>query len=98
MLVVFFDWKGVVHHEFVPQGQMVNQQLYWEVLERFRDAVNRKRPEFWENQTWMLHHDNAPTHIAPHPQLRGKTSDICCAPSTLFSGRNPSRLFAVSQT
>jgi hypothetical protein len=24
MLVVFFDWKGTVHHEFVPCGQMVD--------------------------------------------------------------------------
>jgi len=24
MLVVFFDWKGIVHHEFVRSGQMVN--------------------------------------------------------------------------
>ena len=24
MLVVFFDWKGIVHHEFVPHGKMVN--------------------------------------------------------------------------
>jgi len=23
-LVVFFDRKGIVHHEFVPRGQMVN--------------------------------------------------------------------------
>jgi len=27
MLVVFFDWKGIVHHEFVPRGQMVNTVL-----------------------------------------------------------------------
>jgi hypothetical protein len=27
MLVVFFDWKGIVHHEFVPCGHMVNKQL-----------------------------------------------------------------------
>ena len=32
LLVVFFDWKGIVHHEFVPFGQMVNKQLYQEVL------------------------------------------------------------------
>ena len=31
-LVVFFDWKGIVHHEFLPHGQMVNKQLYQEVL------------------------------------------------------------------
>ena len=24
VLVVFFDWNGIVHHEFVPRGQMVN--------------------------------------------------------------------------
>jgi len=37
------------------------KQFYQEVLARLRDAVLRKRPELWENQTWMLHHDNAPT-------------------------------------
>jgi len=59
-----FDWKGIVHHEFVPRGQMVNKHLYQEVLARLRDAVRRKRPELWENQTRMLHHDNAPAHAS----------------------------------
>jgi hypothetical protein len=27
MLVVFFDWKGIAHNEFVPRGQMVNKKL-----------------------------------------------------------------------
>jgi len=62
MLVVFFDWKGIVHHEFVPCGQMVNKQLYQEVLAHLRDAVRSKRPEIWENHTWMSHHDNALAH------------------------------------
>jgi len=64
MSVVFFDWNGIVHHEFVPCGQMVNKQLYQEVLAHLRDAVRRKRPELWENQTWMFHHDNAPAHAS----------------------------------
>ena len=64
MLVVFFDWKGIVHHGFVPRGQMVNKQLYQEVSARMRDAVCRKRPELWENQTWMLHHDNELAHAS----------------------------------
>jgi len=63
-MVVFLDWKGIVYHEFVPHGQMVNKQLYQEVLAHLRDAVRMKRPELWENQTWMLHHDNAPAHTS----------------------------------
>ena len=64
MLVVFFDWKGIVHHEFVPRGQMVNRQLHQDFLACLRDAVHRKRPELWENQTWILHRDNAPAHAS----------------------------------
>ena len=36
MLICFFDSQGVVHKEFVPQGQTVNKQYYREVLERLR--------------------------------------------------------------
>ena len=43
----FFDWKGIVHHEFVPYSQMVNKQFYQEVLACLRDALRRKRPELW---------------------------------------------------
>ena len=62
MLVMFSVWKDIVHHEFVPRGQMVNKQLYQEVLAHLRDAVCRKRPELWENQTCILHHNNALAH------------------------------------
>ena len=74
-VVCVFDQKGIVHHEFVSRGQMVNKQLYQEVLARLRDVVRRKRGELWENQTLMMHHDNAPAHsslfirnyLAKHP-------------------------------
>jgi len=64
LLVLVCDWKGIIQHEFLPYGQMVNKKLYQEVLAHLRDAVHRKRPELWENQTWTLHHDNAPAHAA----------------------------------
>jgi [histone H3]-lysine36 N-dimethyltransferase SETMAR len=64
MLIVFFDTDGVVHHEFVPQGQTVNQWYYLDVLKRLRDAVRRKRHSKWQSGVWMLHHDNAPAHSA----------------------------------
>jgi hypothetical protein len=55
MLVVFFDWQGVIHYEFVPRGQIVNEEFYVAVLKRWKEAVRRNRPQLWTNQSWVLH-------------------------------------------
>ena len=34
------------------------------VLKRLREAVRRKRPEAWTNNTWILHDDNAPANAS----------------------------------
>ena len=62
MLICFFGSQGIVHTEFVPQGQTVNQFYYREILERQRKRVVRVRQSIANN--WMLHHDNAPCHMA----------------------------------
>jgi len=36
MLICFFDIQGIVHREFVPRGQRVNQEFYLGVLKRLR--------------------------------------------------------------
>ena len=64
MLITFFDHQGLVHHEFVPQGQTVNQHFYKEVLTRFVNKIGQKRRASWAGKTWILHHDNAPAHTA----------------------------------
>jgi len=45
MLIAFFDIDGLVHHEYVPRGQTENKDFYKTVLQHFRDAVRRHRPE-----------------------------------------------------
>ena len=42
MLLVFFDWQGIIHHKFVPHGQAVNKEFYVAVLKRLREAVRRR--------------------------------------------------------
>jgi len=44
MLIYFFDSQGIIHKEFMPPGQTVNQTFYREVLERLRKRVARMRP------------------------------------------------------
>jgi hypothetical protein len=45
-------------------GQTVNQLYYFEVLKGLREKVRRKRPEISANNSWILHHHNAPAHTA----------------------------------
>ena len=59
-----FDIKAIVHFEFLPQGQTVNQYVYKEILRRLRRSVRDKRWDLWENNAWVLYHDNAPSHSA----------------------------------
>jgi len=57
-----FDKRGVVHYEFVPEGQTVNAAFYVQVLDGLRKRVARVRPAI--KNTWRLHHDNASSHTA----------------------------------
>ncbi|UYV81027.1 hypothetical protein LAZ67_19002562 [Cordylochernes scorpioides] len=64
MLTVFFDYQGIVHHEFQQQGSTITADSYLGVLRRLREAIRQKRPELWRSKSWILHHDNAPSHTA----------------------------------
>ena len=64
MLITFFDHQGMVHHEFVPQRQTVNQHFHKEVLICLVYKICQKRRASWGEKIWILHHDNAPAHTA----------------------------------
>ncbi|GFS80586.1 protein GVQW3 [Trichonephila clavipes] len=62
IIIVFFDIRGIVHCEFVPQGQTVNSAFYLEVLRRLKRRIARVRADI--KDTAKLHHDNATSHTA----------------------------------
>jgi hypothetical protein len=45
VLITFFNIKDVIHFEFIPQDQSVNQAYYVEMLKQLHEAVHRKLPE-----------------------------------------------------
>jgi DNA-directed RNA polymerase subunit H (RpoH/RPB5) len=60
MLVCFFDSMGIVHKEWVPAGQTVNQYYYTEILEKLRKRVMHVHPNIAKNR--ILHHYIVPAH------------------------------------
>jgi len=64
MLMIFFEWQGVIHKEFVPEGETINAVYYKGVMQSLLNRIRRVRPGMCESGDWFLLHDNAPSHNA----------------------------------
>ncbi|UYV78250.1 hypothetical protein LAZ67_16000683 [Cordylochernes scorpioides] len=93
LLTVFFDYRGVVHHEFLPQGRTVNKEYYLQVMRNLREAIRQKRPDLWKNKNWLLHHDNPCSHIVACARLFGQKQHTNDAAATLFPRLAPCDFF-----
>ncbi len=47
MIMTFFDCNGLIHSEFVPQGETVTADSYCATLARLREKICHKRPHLW---------------------------------------------------
>ena len=54
MLVIFFDWQGVIHKEFVPEGETINTLYYKGLMERLLNRIRCVRPGMCESGDWFL--------------------------------------------
>ena len=63
MLIAFID-AGVIHREFVPEGQRVNAEFYVGVLDRLLKRIRRVRTAKFQSSEWFLLRDNATSHNA----------------------------------
>jgi len=62
MLIVFFDAEGVIHGEFVPEGQKVNAEFYVGALDRLLKRIRQVRMAKFQSNEWFLLHHNVPSH------------------------------------
>ncbi|GFO31517.1 histone-lysine N-methyltransferase SETMAR [Plakobranchus ocellatus] len=63
MTTVFWDAKGVILLDILPQGQYINAARYCSTLDRLKEAIRRKRPGLLRRGV-VLQHDNATPHSA----------------------------------
>lgn len=62
MLTLFFDLKGIVYKEFVPESETVNIKYYLEVLNWLRARIRNVQPEYREQGSLFLLHNNELSH------------------------------------
>ncbi|UYV70068.1 hypothetical protein LAZ67_7001698 [Cordylochernes scorpioides] len=72
LLVTFFDIKGIVHYEYLEEGQTINKESYLN-MRRLRESIYLKKSEMWSSKNWIIHHDPPPhtatsvlTYLAKH--------------------------------
>lgn len=63
MASVFWDHKGIILIEFLPQGETINASRYCETLKKLRRAIQNKRRGLLQKGVCLLH-DNARPHTA----------------------------------
>jgi len=68
MLVIFFDWQGVIHKECVPAGETINTVYYKGVMERLLNRIRPIRPGMCESGSFCT--------TTPRPTTRKSSSSF----------------------
>jgi hypothetical protein len=85
MLIIFFDIKGNVHKEFALAGQTVSSVYYCEVLWQLRENLQRFCGKLWRRRKWLLHHNNALSHLIFHQGILYQKQHDCRPHQSNFS-------------
>ncbi len=64
MLIIFWNSQGVIHREFMANGQGVDRHVYLQTMRDLREKIRHRCPQLWRHQSFWLHHDGAPAHRA----------------------------------
>jgi len=84
--VCIHTWQGVIHKEFVPEGETINAVYYKGAMERLLNRIRRVRPGMCECVDRFLLHENAPSHNATIvKQFLAPTKSDCARPPSVFA-------------
>ena len=58
MLSIWWDCKGILYFELLPNNRTINSDVYCQQLVKLEEAIKEKRPEL-ANRKGIVFHDNA---------------------------------------
>ena len=76
MLCVWWDFKGIIYYEILPQNQTINSDVYCRQLSNLAEKVERLRPEVANRKKVLFQQDNARSHVslATRTKLQGDSA------------------------
>ena len=64
MLCIWWDWKGVLYYELLPENQTIKSNKHCSQLDQLKAALDKKRPELIHRKRIIFHQDNARPHVS----------------------------------
>ncbi|XP_032467124.1 nucleotide triphosphate diphosphatase NUDT15 isoform X1 [Phocoena sinus] len=64
MLCIWWDWKGVLYYELLPENQTINSNKYCSQLDQLKAALDEKRPELVNRKRIIFHQDTTRPHVS----------------------------------
>ncbi|GFT91492.1 histone-lysine N-methyltransferase SETMAR [Trichonephila clavipes] len=64
MLSVWWDFKGIVFLELLPDNTTINSEVYCHQLDKLNDVLQQKRSELINGKGVVFHQDNARPHTS----------------------------------
>ena len=64
MLCIWWDWKGVLYYELLPENQTINSNKYCSQLDQLKATLYEKHPELVNRKHKIFHQDNARPHVS----------------------------------
>lgn len=86
LLVWFYDLEGIIHREFIPEGETVTGKYYLDAMQHLWWRINRSRPEYQDSGSWYLLHNNSPPQKATvAAELLAKKKSLCHSRLVVFT-------------
>ena len=64
MLFIWWDWKGVLYYELLPENQTINSNKYCSQLDQPKAALDEKCTELVNRKYIIFHQDNARLRVS----------------------------------
>jgi histone-lysine N-methyltransferase SETMAR len=84
MASVFWDTRGIILLEWLPERQTINSDYYISLLTKLKSAIKEQRRGKWMKGVW-LQHDNARPHTSAITSAAIKELGFKCLPHPPYS-------------